>query len=79
MTPTGYGAAALEPQINVAAMAHLVRALLGGEQRDSVWLRQHAVAAKLSEHEQAALEALRVRVCERGAAMGDQVIQGSWR
>lgn len=75
------GEAAMEPQINVAAMADIVRELISGdqrEQRDSAWLRQHSGAAQLNEHEWAALEALRVRVCERGATLLDKITEWYW-
>lgn len=71
----------LEPRIDLTAMARIVRDLLaGGEERlhDAGRLRRHATAAGLGTHACAALEALRQRLCQRGAALLDATAITPW-
>ncbi len=70
------GRLAMEPQVNVAAMAEIIKELVAGEAfrlQDGGWLCRRAEAAGLGTHEYAALEALRVRLCERGATLQDTI------
>ncbi len=64
MTPTGIGMdgeLALDPRVNVVAMAQIVYDLCAGglvRVQDMDWLRAHANAALLGRHEYEALQAL---------------------
>lgn len=72
---------ALEPQVNVAAMAGIVQELLACKQNgqcDRAWLWQRTTAAQLCQHECTALEALRVQLYECRAILGDHVNEGYW-
>jgi hypothetical protein len=76
------GALAPEPQINVAAMADIVKDLVAADrfqQQDGAWLRKRAAEARLNRQEYAALETLRVRLCELGPALLDAVVTTTWR
>ena len=71
----------LEPQIDLTAMARIVRDLLaGGEERlhDGRWLHARAADDGVGTHACAALEALRQRLCERGAALVDATAILHW-
>jgi hypothetical protein len=76
------GASAMEPQLNVAAMVDIVKDLVAGDrfrQQDGAWLRKRAAEAHLNRHEYAALETLRVRLCELGPALLNAVVTTTWR
>jgi hypothetical protein len=71
----------IEPSINVAALAELVKNLISGtrqQQQDKALLHTHARAACLTEHEYAALEALRVHLYERGGSLLNMIDQAGW-
>jgi hypothetical protein len=66
----------MEPraQVNVAAMAEIVRELAacdGSKLQDGTWLRERAKIAGLSNQEYAALEALWVHLRKQDALMHD--------
>ncbi len=67
-----YGELAGESQVDVVALAAIVHDLVGGgfsRLQDERWLRERAVAVGLDRHERGALEALRVRLLDDGAAL----------
>lgn len=67
-------ALAVEAQVNVKAIATIVRDLVAGglsQLHDGCWLRDHRAAATLGQHEYAALEALGVRLSAGGAGAID--------
>lgn len=71
----------METPTNVAALAELVKNLITGtpqQQQDKALLRTHARAACLTEHEYAALEALRVQLFERRVQLLSLVGQAGW-
>ena len=70
-----------ESQVDLAAMARIVQDLLaGGEERlhDGRWLHARAADDGVGTHACAALEALRQRLCERGAALVDATAILHW-
>jgi hypothetical protein len=71
----------MEPPTNVTALAEIVKDLIMGtpqQQQDKALLRTHPLAACLTEHEYAALEALRVQIYERGMTLLRLVDQAGW-
>jgi len=60
------GTQVMEPRIDIAAMAAIVRDLIGDDdrERDARWLRERTTAAGLGTHACAALETLRARLHE---------------
>ena len=71
----------MESHVDLAAMARIVQDLLaGGEDRlhDGRWLHARTAADGLGTHACAALEALRQRLCERGAALVDATAILHW-
>ncbi len=73
------GELVMQPRVNVSALADIVEEMVAGgvsRLQDRQWLCQHATAAGLGQHEQAALETLRARLCVSGAALLDAAITG---
>jgi len=71
----------MESHVDLAAMARIVQDLLaGGEERlhDGRWLHARTAADGLGTHASAALETLRRRLCERGAALIDATAIQNW-
>jgi hypothetical protein len=70
----------METPTNVVALAELVKNLISTpqQQQDKALLCTQARAACLSEHEYAALEALRVRLYEQRASLVSLVDQAGW-
>lgn len=67
-----HGELVMEPQVNVVALADIVHDLIAGgfsRLQDGRWLRERAVAVGLDRHERSALEALRARLLDDGAAL----------
>ncbi len=82
MTDIGtYDELAVDPQVNVVAMAQIVSDLFAhslSRAQDMEWLHGHDNAALLGRHEYAALQALGARLSDDGAAL-DGVQSGFWR
>jgi len=76
----------MEPRVDIAAMAAIVRELIGddGRGRDARWLHERTTAAGLGTHACAALETLRMRLHEGRLSLSFSVwdilsgIDGSW-
>ncbi len=67
-----YGELAGESRVDVVALAAIVHDLVGGgfaRLQDGRWLRERVAAAGLDRHERGALEALRARLLDDGAAL----------
>lgn len=75
-TGTGMGGTLImEPQVNVTAMADIVRTLIAdaGLEREVHWLHERTAAAGLGTHASAALEALHTRLYEGGVALSASI------
>ncbi len=76
----------MEPRVDIAAMAAIVRELVGddGRHRDARWLRERTTTAGLGTHACAALETLRARLHEGRLPLPFTIwdilsgIDGSW-
>jgi len=67
-----HGELAVESRVDVVALAAVVHDLVAGgfsRLQDGRWLRERAVAVGLDRHERGALEALRARLLDDGAAL----------
>ncbi len=74
MDGTAQGLLIGEPEVNVAAMAAIVRDLVAdGLDRipGAAWLQARVDRTNLGPHERAALETLHRRLCERGSSLLD--------
>lgn len=75
------GELTLESHVNVTAMADIVQRLLNGgvsQLQDVRWLRKHADEAGLSNDELNALQALQLRLSERGASFLSTTTKIPW-
>lgn len=75
------GELAIEPALDLAAMAAVVRELFAGGARcreDGRWLRARAVAAGLDTHACDALEAMRLKLVAGGSSLLDATATLGW-
>ncbi len=72
---------AVEPALDLAAMAAIVRDLFAGDaprRQDSSWLRNRAVASDLDASACDALEAMRLKLIAGGTSLQDATAILSW-